>query len=104
MLAEYPRSDRTAATALADLEVFPPVSPILSTSASQGWIFALLPSVGRTALVRGRHTTVSLHWVAERLNMGHYTRVTQAVSRVGRRPAKRHAQLRRQLERQVKQE
>ena len=26
-------------------------------------------------------TTVSLRWVAERLGMGHYTRVTQAVSR-----------------------
>jgi hypothetical protein len=48
------------------------------------------------------HTTVSLRWVAEPLIIGHDTRATQAVSRVSRRLAKRHAQLRRQLEREVK--
>ena len=50
----------------------------------------------------GWHTTVSLRWVADRLRMGHYTRVTQAVSRVGRKPAKRLVQPCRQLEREVK--
>jgi hypothetical protein len=36
-----------------------------------------------------QNTTVTLHWVAERLDMGHYTRVTQAVSRLSRRPGKK---------------
>ncbi len=48
-----------------------------------------------------KHTTVSLRWAADRLKMGHYTRVSQAVSRVGRKPGKRLAQLCRQLEREV---
>ena len=33
--------------------------------------------------LRGR-TTVPLRWVSEWLGMGHYTRVTQAVSRMNR--------------------
>jgi len=41
-----------------------------------------------------RQTTVTLRWVGERLDMGHYTRVTQAVSRVERRPSRRVARLR----------
>jgi REP element-mobilizing transposase RayT len=32
-------------------------------------------------------TTVSLRWIGQMLAMGHYTRVTQAVSRVSRKPA-----------------
>jgi hypothetical protein len=59
------------------------------------------PEKGVLAWWLRRHTTVSLRWVTERLTMGYDTRVTQAVSRVGRRPAKRHAQLRRQLEQKV---
>ena len=31
-------------------------------------------------------TTVSLRWVSQELGMGHYTRVTQAVSRMKRKP------------------
>jgi REP element-mobilizing transposase RayT len=42
-------------------------------------------------------TTVSLHWVSEELAMGHYTRVTQAISRMKRKPAKKLQQLKRQL-------
>jgi len=38
--------------------------------------------------LRGR-TTVRLEWVSQRLQMGHYTRVTQAVSRISRRPGRR---------------
>ena len=34
-------------------------------------------------------TTVSLRWAGEQLGMGHYTRVTQAVSRMKRRPGRR---------------
>ena len=34
-------------------------------------------------------TTVSLRWVGEMLAMGHYTRVTQSVSRMNRQPARR---------------
>ena len=41
--------------------------------------------------------TVSLRWVSERLGMGHYTRVTQAISRIKHRPARKHEKLRRQL-------
>jgi hypothetical protein len=44
-----------------------------------------------------RETTVTLRWVGERLGMGHYTRVTQAVSRVERRPGRRTARLRDRL-------
>jgi REP element-mobilizing transposase RayT len=44
-------------------------------------------------------TTVSLRWVSERLGMGHYTRVTQAISRMKHRPARKHDKLRRHLSR-----
>jgi putative transposase len=36
-----------------------------------------------------RRTTVSLRWVGERLQMGHYSRVSQAVSRANRKPARK---------------
>ena len=36
-----------------------------------------------------RRTTVSLRWVGERLEMGHYTRVTQAASRMNRKPGRK---------------
>ncbi|MGD1085556.1 MAG: transposase [Verrucomicrobiota bacterium] len=42
-------------------------------------------------------TTVSLRWVAERLRMGHYSRVTQAVSRMKRRPGRRVQQIQRRI-------
>src|SRR6266496_3213901 len=44
-----------------------------------------------------RRTTVSLRWVSERLSMGHYTRVTQAVSRAERRPGRKLNQIKRKL-------
>ena len=44
-----------------------------------------------------RRTAVTLRWVGERLDMGHYTRVTQAVSRVERRPGRKAAHLRDRL-------
>ncbi len=44
-----------------------------------------------------RRTTVSLRWVSERLCMGHYTRVTQAVSRAERRPGRKLNQIKRKL-------
>src|SRR5207237_142892 len=43
--------------------------------------------------LRGR-TTVPLAWVSERLQMGHYTRVTQAISRMNRKPARKLRPLR----------
>ena len=43
-------------------------------------------------------TTVSLHWVSQELEMGHYTRVTQAVSRLRRKPGKKLEKLKRQLQ------
>ena len=44
-----------------------------------------------------QRTTVPLRWVSERLGMGHYTRVTQAVSRMRRRPGRQLESWRRQL-------
>ena len=44
-----------------------------------------------------RNTTVSLRWVSQRLGMGHYTRVTQAISRMNRRPGKNLEKLGRKL-------
>jgi hypothetical protein len=40
---------------------------------------------------------VELRWVSERLSMGHYTRVTQAVSRAERRPGRKLNQIKRKL-------
>ncbi len=42
-------------------------------------------------------TTVSLRWVGERLGMGHYTRVTQAISRMKRRPGYKLERIKRKL-------
>jgi len=44
-----------------------------------------------------QRTTVTLRWVGERLGMGHYSRVSQAVSRMRRRPGRRLEKLRRRL-------
>ena len=46
--------------------------------------------------LRGR-TTVSLRWVTERLRMGQYTRVTQAISRLNRKPGRQLKPLRDRL-------
>jgi len=44
-------------------------------------------------------TTVSLRWVSERLKLGHYTRVTQAISRMNRGAGRKHERIRRTLRR-----
>jgi hypothetical protein len=44
-----------------------------------------------------QRTTVSLRWVSERLGMGHYTRVTQAVSRMNRKPGRQLWRMREKL-------
>jgi REP element-mobilizing transposase RayT len=44
-----------------------------------------------------QRTTVPLRWVSERLGMGHYTRVTKAVSRMRNRPSRPLAKLQRKL-------
>ncbi len=46
-----------------------------------------------------RRTTVSLRWVSERLGMGHYSRVTQAIRRAERRPGRKIKQIKHKLER-----
>ncbi len=46
-----------------------------------------------------RSTTVSLRWLGQRLGMGHYTRVSQAVAQVGRRPNRVQEGLKRKLAR-----
>ena len=43
------------------------------------------------------NTTVTLRWVSKRLEMGHYTRVTQAISRMSRRPGRKLEKIKRQL-------
>ncbi|MGH8023752.1 MAG: transposase [Limisphaerales bacterium] len=43
------------------------------------------------------NTTVTVRWVSERLKMGHYTRVTQAISRVARQPSRRQKALKQKL-------
>jgi REP element-mobilizing transposase RayT len=43
------------------------------------------------------HTTVSLRWVSERLEMGHCSRVSQAVSRMARHPSRPLAQWKQKL-------
>jgi hypothetical protein len=42
-------------------------------------------------------TTAGLRWVSQELEMGHYTRVTQAVSRLKRKPGRKLGTLKRQL-------
>jgi ABC-type cobalamin/Fe3+-siderophores transport system ATPase subunit len=44
-----------------------------------------------------QRTTVPLRWVSQRLEMGHYSRVAQAVSRMRRRPGRRLEKLRSKL-------
>ena len=44
-----------------------------------------------------RRTSVKLRWVSERLGMGHYTRVTQAVSRMNRKPGSKLLPLQKKL-------
>ena len=46
-----------------------------------------------------QRTTAPLRWVSERLAMGHFTRVSQAISQVKRRPGRRHEQIQRRLSR-----
>jgi len=60
-----------------------------------------LPKGSPEKLVLGwwlrENTTVTLRWVTERLAMGHYTRVTQAISRLSRRPGRKLEKMKRQL-------
>ena len=44
-----------------------------------------------------QRTTVGLRWVSERLAMGHFTRVSQAISEVRRRPGAKHQKVKRRL-------
>jgi hypothetical protein len=46
-----------------------------------------------------QRTTVSLRWVSERLRMGHYTRVTQAIRRAEHQSSRKIDQIKRKLER-----
>jgi hypothetical protein len=44
-----------------------------------------------------QRTTVGLRWVSQRLRMGHFTRVSQAINQVKRRPEAKHEKLKRRL-------
>jgi hypothetical protein len=44
-----------------------------------------------------QRTAAPLRWVSQRLGMGHYSRVSQAVSRMRQRPGRKLQQLRRRL-------
>ncbi len=46
-----------------------------------------------------RRTTASLRWATGRLRMGHYSRVSQAVSRMQNKPSRKLKKLRDQLSR-----
>lgn len=46
-----------------------------------------------------QRTTVPLRWVSERLAVGHFTRVSQAITQIQRRPARKHEQIKRLLRR-----
>ena len=46
-----------------------------------------------------QRTTVPLRWVSERLAMGHFTRESQAITQIQRRPARKHEQIKRLLRR-----
>ena len=50
-------------------------------------------------MVVAAQTTVPLRWVSDRLKMGHYTRVTQALSRMERHSVRKLKHLRQRLER-----
>ena len=43
------------------------------------------------------NTSVTLRWVTERLGMGHYTRVKQAIRRMSRRPGRKLERMKHQL-------
>jgi hypothetical protein len=44
-----------------------------------------------------RRTTVPLRWLSERLHLGHYTRASQAVSRMNQQPGRKLEALRKRL-------
>lgn len=44
-----------------------------------------------------QRTTVPLRWVSEHLAMGHFTRVSRAISRVKRQPTRKHKRIKRRL-------
>jgi hypothetical protein len=51
-----------------------------------------------------QRTTVPLRWLSEHLGMGHFTRVSQAISQVKRRPGRDHEKLKRLLSRMGRQQ
>ena len=54
------------------------------------------PGKGGAGWLRGR-TTVPLQWASDRRRMGHYTRASQAVSRMNGKSGRKLEPLRRQL-------
>jgi hypothetical protein len=48
--------------------------------------------------------TVPLRWVSEHLAMGHFTRVSQAITQVKSRPGRKHEQIKGRLTRMGRQE
>jgi hypothetical protein len=51
-----------------------------------------------------QRTTVPLRWVSEHLAMGHFTRVSQAITQVKSRPGGKHEQIKRRLTQMTRQE
>ena len=80
-----------------------PDAPLQGHTSPRGRSCDRLPSAGALAGELQR-TTIPLRWVSERLGMGHYRRVSQAVSRMRRRPDRQLEKLRRQLARAAIQE
>ncbi len=67
-------------------------------AAAQRWLERAPEKVALAWWLREK-TTVRLAWVSERLEMGHYTRVTKAISRMKRGGERKLEQLRRKLRR-----
>ena len=51
-----------------------------------------------------QRTTVSLRWLSEQLSMGHWARVSQAISQIRRRPGRKHEHFKRLFSRTVDKE
>jgi hypothetical protein len=81
-------AERALALAIQRLGMAPEALPRLPRAAAEKVVLAWWLR---------QHTTVPLKWVSHRLAMGHYSRVTQAVSRMRRRPGAKLEKFRRKL-------
>ena len=62
------------------------------------------PEKGVLAWWLRQRTTVPLRWVSEHLAMGHFTRVSQAITQVRSHPGRKHEQIKRRLTQMTRKE